>query len=443
MYPYLRERIVLVEGPAAAGIYDLNSGSFMRVSLEAGTFLRSVNGTRHWDHLTEGEQEFLVEAMEKRIIESSSLCMERPQTQLNEVIRRLRPVRFAWLEITSKCNQLCLHCFVGDELNKYAHPPKSLLFELLRVLDEAGARQIVISGGETMLHPDFEEIIDHVGTYRFRIAVLTNGSAPHADRMIAALDHNDVTVKVPLLGWGKSHDEMSGVKPCFDRTIRFIERLVTMGVAVELGTTVTSININDISKICDYAEHLGLPLEVSPVYALGWARKNSEAVLSLPMDKIVSTCRQYSDRGKNARPKRSDNRSHQYAGDPSDYAQVNLRDYLTEHHECGQKIIAVLSSGIVTPCLLLREKKHALGSVWDNSLKQILSDDFPGRQKFDELMRLANVPGCSKCEARFVCKAGGCPASSFAITGVVNARNPLYDQCYYLNEDSRKEMGLC
>ena len=80
---------------------------------------------------------------------------------------------------------------------------------------------------------------------------------------------------------------------------------------------------------------------------------------------------------------------------------MNLRDYLTEHSECGQKIVAILASREVTACLMLREKKFSLGSLNQHNLKEILSHETYDSRNFDQLMKIDNIPGCSECEARF------------------------------------------
>jgi radical SAM protein with 4Fe4S-binding SPASM domain len=236
---------------------------------------------------------------------------------------------------------------------------------------------------------------------------------------------------------------MTAVRGCFERTICAINYLREQGVTLQLGTTVTSINHADLPRIKEFAEGLGLPLEVSPIYAVGWARKNQSELLPLPMSDIVAACKEHSV----TRPARTPliqitRRRETYAPDPVDYEAVDLRDFLTEHHECGQKIVAILANGTVTPCLMLRDEQLALGSLQRNTLSEILSGQTAERPRFDALMQLAAVPECNGCEARYVCKAGGCSASAYALTGSVQRKNPLYDRCYYAKAETRREMGL-
>ena len=46
MYPYLKKRIVIVDGPSADGIYNLNAGTFQRINKSASELLRSLDGNQ-------------------------------------------------------------------------------------------------------------------------------------------------------------------------------------------------------------------------------------------------------------------------------------------------------------------------------------------------------------------------------------------------------------
>src|ERR1700731_2321541 len=263
MYPYLKPKVVIVEGPNAYGAYDLNAGAFRRINKSAGDLLVSLDGVRHLGTFDPYEREFLKECSETGYISWQDLPHIRNRTPLESVIKKIRPVRFAWIEITSKCNQLCKHCFLGDDLNAFPHYPKDEIFGMLATLYEAGARQIILSGGEPTAHPDFREILEYAGQgFPFKLSLLTNGSHQRLMSVLDLLLKYDVTVKIPLLGWEASHDVMAGVRNGFARTCQAIEKLVTEGVAVELGTTGTGLNYQDIPKIREYAERIGIPLEV-------------------------------------------------------------------------------------------------------------------------------------------------------------------------------------
>src|SRR5688572_4302961 len=116
-YPTLRRRVVLVEGPAALGVYDLNNGAFHRLTLGSQPLLRALDGTRDRSSFSAEDDAFIDVCGSLGLVEMLPVSEQRPQTQLGEVLRPLRPVRFAWIEVTSQCNQSCKHCFLGTDLN--------------------------------------------------------------------------------------------------------------------------------------------------------------------------------------------------------------------------------------------------------------------------------------------------------------------------------------
>ncbi|NKK38975.1 radical SAM protein [Rhizobium leguminosarum bv. viciae] len=433
LFPSLRENVVIVPGPSAVGIYDLNAGEFHRVTSAAGGVLSSCDGLTSIVDRPSDEQDFIYEAVAKGIVSLHSKPTPTKRTELAEAIRPLRPPKFAWIEITSKCNQVCLHCFLGEDLNRSPHVAAEKLKARADELAALGVEQVVISGGEPTLHPDFEEILDYFSKKSFSLTVLTNGSYKKIVRYIELFKRYKVTAKIPLLGWGDSHDRMTGTPGSFHRAIAAIKEFCLNGVHTQLGSTITALNETDVLPMREFASELGLHIEFSPIFLVGYARDNVRQLVPESMERIISVCQSCNNSAANkstANPK-SRNQS-------DDYAAVDLHGYLTAHHECGQKILAVLADGFVTPCLLLREKQHRIGSLHVNSLTEIVEGK-ADRSAFDQTMSLQQIPGCSECEARFVCKAGGCPASAYALTGFAARKNPLYDKCYYQAGSSLSE----
>jgi radical SAM protein with 4Fe4S-binding SPASM domain len=434
MYPYLEKKIVLVEGPRAFGIYDLNQGKFYRINKKAGLLLQNVRGTEHINSFSDEDQSFLEIASQKGLIKLQNNKNLQRQTQLDEVVRSNRPLRFAWIEITSKCNQKCLHCFLGGDLNTYQHQPKEKIFSHIATLVQSGVSQIVISGGEPTLHPDVEEILRYASQFPVNVTLLTNGASPKSISIAKVLSDLSISVKIPILGWRESHDIITALPGSFTKVIKTIHHYIREGVSIELGTTVNSLNMNDIHKIRKYANRVKIPLEVSPIFPVGSAADNSSLLLAHPQKLFTQIC--HEDKSfitNNLRPVPLPKRPIQ-PKQPTDYQSVDLCNYLTDRHECGQKIIAILSSGEVTSCLLLRERTFSMGNISEHSLSDLLTPGFHTRKDFDESMKLSNVVNCELCEARFACKAGGCLATSKALAGTIFAKNPLYENCYYIDE---------
>src|SRR5262245_34885107 len=87
-------------------------------------------------------------------------------------------LNFLWLELTSRCNLTCVHCYA--ESGPYADVPDGLsAAEYVTLLDDAaglGCRRVQFIGGEPTLHPSLASLIAHARSrdYEF-VEVFTNG----------------------------------------------------------------------------------------------------------------------------------------------------------------------------------------------------------------------------------------------------------------------------
>jgi MoaA/NifB/PqqE/SkfB family radical SAM enzyme len=79
------------------------------------------------------------------------------------------------LDPTSMCNLACPDCISGALLNQDEIPTQRLL-SLTNEMIDAGVRAVVlIGGGEPMMHPAIEEVINRFGEAGVKIGITTNG----------------------------------------------------------------------------------------------------------------------------------------------------------------------------------------------------------------------------------------------------------------------------
>ena len=238
MYPYLREKIIIVEGKTSDGVYDLNSGVFHRVNKKASELLKKLDGTIKIDNFTDEEQYFITNAIAKNLIINQEICCQHLRTTLKEGIQSSRPLRFAWLELTSKCNQNCLHCFMGKDLNAYEPYSFEDICAFIGTMHRLGISQLILTGGEPTLHPEFKEILEYAALYDINLTLLTNGTTPYIHDFVPVFRKYGVRSKLSILGWKKSHDIMVGMPGAFDKLMRTIDIYIEEKAPIELGMTV-------------------------------------------------------------------------------------------------------------------------------------------------------------------------------------------------------------
>lgn len=97
--------------------------------------------------------------------------------KFDEKIKRGESIAIIQFQYDYTCNFRCQHCcirgFQGKK-NKRAFTPKDVA-ELSRQADAMGLAQIVITGGEPMVFPDFDEIVKAIDPQKFWIVSDTNG----------------------------------------------------------------------------------------------------------------------------------------------------------------------------------------------------------------------------------------------------------------------------
>ena len=77
------------------------------------------------------------------------------------------------IEITSKCNERCIHCYIPHE-NKINHIESDLFYDVLTQCKDMKLLHLTLSGGEPMLHRNFCEFLQKCNEYNFSVNVLSN-----------------------------------------------------------------------------------------------------------------------------------------------------------------------------------------------------------------------------------------------------------------------------
>ncbi len=174
-------------------------------------------------------------------------------------------LRFLWLEITTHCPHQCRHCYMGDRLNQ-GHVALPMVQAALLDAPAWTPAEIVVTGGEPTMHPDFATIVRQSLDTAPQVRVLTNGWT-HRAEVIQVLAHPRVSVEIPLLGTESVHDDMTQTPRSYARIRGNIRQYVDAGVQVTLTTTVTRQTLPTLPILQDWAHELGIafaPTSLSP-----------------------------------------------------------------------------------------------------------------------------------------------------------------------------------
>ena len=161
-------------------------------------------------------------------------------------------------ELTPRCNFSCRMCYVHLRPEQIPlHGRELTAKEWLRIAGEAreaGTTWLCVTGGEPLMHPEFETIWRELTDMGFFITLQTNGSLI-TGKMAKLLEECPPRgVKITLYGSNDQvYEQVCRVKDGFTRTDAGIRTLREMGIPVQLISTVIRQNQEDVKQMAFYA----------------------------------------------------------------------------------------------------------------------------------------------------------------------------------------------
>lgn len=273
------------------------------------------------------------------------------------------------LEITNKCLLNCMHCssdshVEGEQLDKET---------ILRVIDDFESlkgKELEISGGEPLLHPDIWEILKYCENKHFLTALYTTGVANLSNSDIVSRLNVD-KVSISLNGTRKATGEITG-RDSYRKTTDFMDRLVKSGIETEIHFVPMRQNYRDFDDLLKECEEIGVrKVKVLRLMPQGRALENWEKI-HLPELEFKKLIEHYH---------RIDSSIEIDIGTP---ASVFFR--LDTKCKAGTSTCLIRHDGNVYPCPALKTKSTlCAGNVKEKSLKEIWGDGFYTMRSFKEV----------------------------------------------------------
>jgi len=162
------------------------------------------------------------------------------------------------IELTSRCNEQCVHCYIPHE-SKNHDMDSALLWNILNQCHDMRIEQIIFSGGEPMLYPDFLDALDRANWHGFKIRVFSNLTMLN-DTIITQLKNLLVyEVQTSLYSIEpKIHDAVTKTPGSCELTKQGIRRLNANGIPVFISCPITKINKDSYPAVLSFARHLGI-----------------------------------------------------------------------------------------------------------------------------------------------------------------------------------------
>lgn len=350
--------------------------------------------------------------------------------------------RTATWAITAGCNLNCRHCFVAKDANRTAD--RFSLEEARKLIGEmkaCGIREVHLTGGEPLVHPEIDEIIAELSRNDLKIArMVTNGLLVDDAflRRLKALGQDPLfTVSFDGLG---THEWLRNAKGIERKTLDQIDRIRDAGFDVSVQMSLYRGNVDVVWDTIKYFETRGVlhMRFMRTSEAPRWLERYEDQTLTpdeycaFGLDLIEKYAEQqgpltlcmwqllwYHCRGGRV----SISPMH-HAGESSD-GWTACQD--------AHDNFFIGATGEVAPCMpvsgTLLMRGVSLGNVKETPLQTLLSDSKLTEWTLLTLKDLyrANAK-CRECPYRDAC-CGGCRALAYGLTGDLYGSDPL--RCAY------------
>ncbi|MDE3063749.1 MAG: TIGR04053 family radical SAM/SPASM domain-containing protein [Acidobacteriota bacterium] len=156
-------------------------------------------------------------------------------------------------EVTQSCDLACKHCRAAAQ--PIAHPEQLSTAEGKALIDQIAAMQIpifVFTGGDPLKRPDLYELIRYSAEKGVKVAV-TPSATPLLTReaIFKMKEAGIVRLGISLDGsTPEIHDTFRGLPGAWARTIQAIEWANEAGIPIQVHTTISRHNADDLDNLC-------------------------------------------------------------------------------------------------------------------------------------------------------------------------------------------------
>ena len=171
-------------------------------------------------------------------------------------------------ELTPLCNMDCKMCYVRlSPAQQKAQGPLRSAADWIRLgksCAEAGLLYLLLTGGEPLTHPEFEEILRGLAPFGFWMSINTNGTLITPEKAELLRDCGVLRANVSLYGMcAEAYEKLCGDGISFEKTLQGIRALRAVGIQVKLSFSLTPQNAEELPRVAEFAREQGLVLQVA------------------------------------------------------------------------------------------------------------------------------------------------------------------------------------
>jgi len=244
MIYYLARRAVLkwLETPS---IYQIANDELYELDNDSFTFLKKCATEKGCEST---DSAFIDYCLGEGLLTAEKVLIDRPALK-----RAPEPsLRYLELQITDACNLRCKHCYI-DGPGTHELSVQQVL-ATLREFQEMQGLRVLISGGEPLLHQNFDEINEMLPDFFLRKVLFTNGLLLKK-HSVNALKVDEIQVSID--GLEQAHDRIRG-NGTYKRAMETVSFALDAGYDVSISTMVHRGNLSDFDAMERLFKSLGI-----------------------------------------------------------------------------------------------------------------------------------------------------------------------------------------
>ncbi len=360
------------------------------------------------------------------------------------------PFQIVW-NFTYSCNLKCKHCYEDAGLNRpeLTTDQAYTAIDKLSKIANVGLPSLSFSGGEPLMRKDFFEVAAYAKKKIPYVSLATNGTLLTKENAKKLRDVGVDYVEISLDGASDEiHENFRGIPGCFEKTMEGIHNCLEENLDTCIATTAHKENFDEIPKIVDLAEKLGvrfmhfnyiptgrakehIELDLSPrerlllletmakkivyLYIKAKEEEQKKRKTKIEVDRLFSTCPQFASVVK----KLSKEKGHKFTVSAHYAAKKGVENVANFLGGCGagRLYVGLEPNGDIKPCVFFPTNENTLlGNVLKDNFEQIWDNsemlwELRTRENLENYEINGKTIGCGNCKDKYIC--GGCRARSY------------------------------
>ncbi len=298
------------------------------------------------------------------------------------------------VEITSMCNERCIHCYIPHE-NKISNIDPDLFDNILKQCKDMKLLHLTLSGGEPLLHENFCDFLAKCREYEFSVNVLSNLTLLN-EKIIEEMKANPLLgVQVSLYSMDANiHDEITQIKGSFEKTKNAILKLIENDIPLKISCPILKQNKECYVDVIKWATKHKIRVGNDYIILARYNHTTQNLNNRLSIDEVAGVIREIA--------KNDIEYMKQMEIEAEKKKNISINDYVCS--VCHSSI-CIAEDGNVHPCAGWQDytvgniKNTSLREIWDNSdkvnyLRNLRKKDFP------KCLTCSDKEFCTMCMVR-------------------------------------------